>query len=211
LKEFLQQDSRENVATKAFILPLSSDQNTVLYVYEASRVEQAMSSISKATQLHESNSLWAFYQEKDHLDCVTIEGQTSYSAKELACMIFEEQPGWIRFLMDLRNRIVSPLGLKTGHEKVFQLDDAANSDQSNDSTVGLFQIFQQSEDEILLGADDWHLDFRVSIQKLQGQVQLASWVRPHNWIGQAYLMLIMPFHHLIVSHSAKRMAKHMAR
>ncbi len=164
-------------------------------------------SISKTIRLHEASALWAYHENRDHLDCVTVNGQSEQSAADLARMVFDQQPAWVEFLMNMRNRIVKPFGLKTGHEEPFTIEDSQSVEQTTRETVGLFEVFQQSDDEIVLGADDWHLDFRVSIKKSEGRVQLASWVRPHNLVGRTYLTLIMPFHHLIVAHSAKRMAK----
>jgi hypothetical protein len=164
-------------------------------------------SISKTIRLHEASALWAYHKDKDHLDCVTVNGHCDQSAEELARLVFDQQPVWVEFLMNMRNRIVKPFGLKTGHEESFSIDDPQATKQPQRETVGLFEVYQQSDKEIVLGADDWHLDFRVSIRKSEGKVQLASWVRPHNWVGRIYLALIMPFHHLIVAHSTKRMAK----
>lgn len=169
--------------------------------------ELMTTSISKAIRLNEASALWAYHKDSDHLDCITINGHCEQSATDLARLVFDQQPAWVEFLMSLRNRIVKPFGLKTGHEEPFTIDNSESTMETARETVGLFEVFQQSDEEIVLGADDWHLDFRVSIRKSEGKVQLASWVRPHNWAGRFYLALIMPFHHLIVGHSAKRMAR----
>lgn len=163
-------------------------------------------SISKTIRLHEASALWAYFEDKDHLDCVTINGHTDHSAAELASLVFDKQPAWVELLMALRNRIVKPLGLKTGYDDPFTIDDPQVESAGIREKIGLFEVFQQSDNEIVLGADDWHLDFRVGIRKSENRVQMASWVHPHNWVGRAYLTLIMPFHHLIVGQSAKRMA-----
>jgi hypothetical protein len=60
--------------------------------------------------------------------------------------------------------------------------------------------FAQSAGEIVTGGDDKHLDFRVSVCKLDGlgtnRVALSTVVRPHNAFGRAYLCVILPFHRL---------------
>ena len=63
-----------------------------------------------------------------------------------------------------------------------------------------------------MGFDDWHLDFRVVVDVLalgadRQQVTATTLVRTHNWMGRAYLALIMPFHRMIVRTMLAQAAK----
>ncbi len=109
-------------------------------------------------------------------------------------------PAWVDWLFALRNRIVSLFGLKTSgartKEAVLQ-----NFKCEIGERVGLFKIFDKNEHEIILGEDDKHLDFRVSVLKTAGPEPLAAlstWVHPHNLGGRLYLCGVMPFHKLII-------------
>ncbi|MGK5081589.1 DUF2867 domain-containing protein [Janthinobacterium sp. HLX7-2] len=56
------------------------------------------------------------------------------------------------------------------------------------------------------------LDFRLSVLRNRdagrhGSVTLASVVHCHNRVGRAYIVLIRPFHKLIVQRSLARAAK----
>jgi hypothetical protein len=68
-------------------------------------------------------------------------------------------PRWGAWLMSLRNAIVRPFGLKTapeGGKHHDQMRPLARGD-----SAGIFPVLKRAEDEIVLGLDDKHLDFRL--------------------------------------------------
>lgn len=113
-------------------------------------------------------------------------------AEHAARTIMDSMPDWAGGLMAMRDKIVGPLGLKTGES----MKAAPNVD-----CVGFFPVIEKSPQRILLGEDDRHLNFRVAVD-LQtdgtGQrVRLSTLVKRNNAMGTAYLAAIMPFHKLI--------------
>ena len=62
-------------------------------------------------------------------------------------------------------------------------------------------------DELILGFDDKHLDFRISVMSDGQTVSMGTWVHTHNFGGKTYLSLIMPFHKLIVRNCVARVAR----
>ena len=102
--------------------------------------------------------------------------------------------------MRLRDRIVGPIGLKTSDQSAW-LNSGHNTFQVGDR-LGIFRVFDRTDDELLLGEDDRHLDFRLSV--LVRNDGNASWVivstlvRFNNALGRAYFLLVRPFHKLIV-------------
>ena len=117
----------------------------------------------------------------------------------LTTAIFFHMPGWAKALLALRDVMVKPLGLKTGSEQ--DLRPPTREEIATASYPGIFAVHAANDDEVILGADDKHLDFRVSILRSQPDdlVALSTWVRPHNLMGHAYLGLVYPFHRLIVA------------
>jgi hypothetical protein len=76
-------------------------------------------------------------------------------------------PRWVEDLMAIRNRIVRLFGLKdVGAMKTEPR--SADSYQVGDR-LGIFSIFGKTENELLLGIDDSHLDVRVSVLKIPAQ------------------------------------------
>jgi hypothetical protein len=124
---------------------------------------------------------------------------------DLARAIFGVAPGWVRALLHLRNGIVSPLGLRTSSGGI--PEQSANIPRVEER-VGLFRVMGVAEDEIVLGEDDSHLDFRVSVlrQDAEGRagVVVTTLVHFHNLLGRTYFTVIKPFHLLIVPAMMRR-------
>jgi len=72
--------------------------------------------------------------------------------------------------------------------------------------VGIFPVETETDDELIAGFNDKHLNFRVSVISKGGRVYLATWVHPHNIAGRLYLKTIMPFHVAISRNALARVA-----
>src|SRR5450830_465329 len=117
----------------------------------------------------------------------------------LARHVLGSQPAWAQTLMRLRDAIVKPWGIKT----------ATQLASSEGGRIGIFRIYAVTDDEIIVGEDDSHLDFRLSLLRDRqagphGNITLSSVVHCHNKVGRAYIALIKPFHKLIVQRSLAR-------
>lgn len=115
------------------------------------------------------------------------------TAWEAARLALENPPGWMRNLMMLRNALVAPFGLK----------GAARQVTTSETEIGGFPVVSVSDDRVVLGFDDRHLDFRIVIDVRQdrpsGQtLSVMTLVHRNNLLGRCYLAAIMPFHKLIV-------------
>jgi len=126
----------------------------------------------------------------------------------LARFIFSVQPSWIGVLTGVRDAIVAGFGLKTAtHLATLSSDPAAKR-------ISIFRVFGSSETEVILGENDKHLDFRVSIlctpdslQNTGNQLTLSTVVHCHNRLGRTYLSVIAPFHRQVVKASLRRAAE----
>ncbi len=136
------------------------------------------------------SALHARFQAGDFLDCY---GVTSDLSPRAAAEVITDFPGWARLLVMLRNIVTAPFGLRQG--------SPAESD-----LVGIFPVESETDQELIAGFNDKHLDFRVSVTSSEGRVTLATWVRPHNFGGRLYLNTIMPFHIMIARNALARVA-----
>jgi hypothetical protein len=103
-------------------------------------------------------------------------------------------PEWVRGLMVLRNALGGIVGLKTGSEPL---------ESSQQGRIGMFPILAESEQRVVLGFDDWHLDFRVIVDVADdGEhgtlLRATTLVRRKNLFGRVYIGLVGPFHRMIV-------------
>lgn len=131
--------------------------------------------------------------EADWADSFTITtSQTGITPDIAARKIMASRPGWVVRLMQLRDAIMRPFGLKSG------INDPENAD-----IIGIFPVMARAENSITLGLDDRHLDFRlvIEIEEIadnQTKIHATTAVKRHNIFGRAYLATITPFHNRIV-------------
>lgn len=116
---------------------------------------------------------------------------------------FSSGPGWIGKLLNLRNRIVTVFGIKTGGKLRDRKEILNDFKGEVGEKIGLFKVFDRSDNEIVLGEDDKHLDFRVSLflAKAEGDKKdliIATIINFNNWFGRLYFLFVKPFHKLIV-------------
>jgi hypothetical protein len=124
------------------------------------------------------------------------------SALEIYLGVISKTPAWVNFLMAARNRVVRFVGLKNlGHLGDLQRTKAARDYRIGDR-VGIFTLLSNTDNEIIMGDSDKHLDVKVSICKLAqgGKESVASTtvVHIHNLLGRVYMLFVIPFHKLIV-------------
>ena len=125
----------------------------------------------------------------------------------LARHLVAHQPTWIGALTRLRDVLVSGFGLKTaGHL-------ATLAGEGQPARIGIFKVCGSTPHEVVLGEDDRHLDFRLSVLCAaepgagQRRVTVSTVVHCHNLLGRTYLRVIAPFHRLVVKASLDRAAR----
>ncbi|PCJ10525.1 MAG: hypothetical protein COB16_00480 [Rhodobacteraceae bacterium] len=139
------------------------------------------------TELPRHSLLHSYIQEGDFVDCYKCATTLSVDTAAARAMAF---PFWAGWLLRLRNILVAPLGL--------------TKEVPEGDKIGPFPIDQRNEQEIILGFDDSHLNFRISILTTGTEAYCATWVRRNNWLGRIYLAAIMPFHILIVRNAVSQ-------
>jgi hypothetical protein len=117
---------------------------------------------------------------------------------------FLSTPKWIKKLLGLRNVIVGMFGLKTsGNVDPKQMLENFKCDQGD--RIGLFKVFEKTDNEVILGEDDKHLNFRISFfldkfreNENEKQLTISTIVVFKNLFGRLYFLLIKPLHKFIV-------------
>jgi hypothetical protein len=123
------------------------------------------------------------------------------SALELFLATIARSPRWVESLMALRNRIVGLFGLKNlGHlGSLPPLKDA--SAYKVGDRVGIFTLLSATDDEVILGDSDRHLDVKVSLCKVMRDqreaVAMTTVVHIHNRLGRIYMLFVAPMHRII--------------
>ena len=142
------------------------------------------------SQLPQSSLLQPRIQADDFIDCYSCESKlTARQAAEVLVRF----PIWFYPLFILRQLLVLPFGLK-------------GPDRSG-NRLGMFPLEHETPDELILGFDDTHLNFRISVLGDGGQIHATTWVRFNSRFGRIYLWLIKPFHVLIMKNALARVAR----
>jgi len=163
----------------------------------------------KAVAVPAHSAVSAVYESMNLADAFAIQLPfgTSSDPDVLGRFLIAQQPFWIGWLTNVRDAIVACFGLKTARS-LATLGGEANADR-----IGIFKVYGKTETEIVLGEDDKHLDFRLSVLRtpdlspaLGGQLTVSTVVHCHNLLGRAYILVIAPFHRLVVKASLRRAA-----
>lgn len=121
------------------------------------------------------------------------------TALGLARKMFGRSPRWVGLLLSVRNRIVGLFGLKSAELGI-----------AEGETIGAFPVVSARDDQVVLGFDDSHLNFRIVLDVAAAGSQarklaVTTLVERHNLFGRVYIFVITPFHKLIVRTMLARM------
>lgn len=79
-------------------------------------------------------------------------------------------------------------------------------------------MFSQTQNEVILGEDDKHLNFRVSLflerqpnETTNKNLTVSTTVEFNNWLGRLYFLSVRPFHKLIVPAMLKGIIKELEK
>lgn len=138
----------------------------------------------------ENSYLNGVYNDGDFIDYYSSHGDVTARKALEEIVLF---PGWARALMKLRKITTTPFGL-------------SQDGPQDDDKIGAFPVIHDTDNEIVAGFDDKHLNFLVSVQADGETISLATWVRTHGPAGRFYLILIMPFHIMVARNAVRRVA-----
>ena len=131
------------------------------------------------------------------------------SALDIYLNMVNSTPEWVNWLMALRNKAASIVGLKDlGHlGEVVQSKSAV--DYQVGDRVGIFSVLFLSDKEVILGESDKHLDVKLSLYKenddKSNTVSISTVVHIHNVLGRLYMSFVIPLHKLIAPAMLKKL------
>ena len=125
-----------------------------------------MNAVSMTTVPKES-VLYSWLADADFHDAWVSPMQSGeLTPTEIFLRAARSTPRWVALLMSIRKGIVRKFGLKDVGSMGGMTDKAADAYRAGDR-LGIFGIMEKTENELLLGIDDRHLDVRVSVLKTQ--------------------------------------------
>jgi Protein of unknown function (DUF2867) len=120
--------------------------------------------------------------------------------------VFGCAPAWVGILLKMRGMVASMLGLRHGGGTGFEVTPGARYEIGQ--RVGRFLIRSIERNELIVGENDKHLDFRISIYRSSlnstETVTVSTAVEIHNAIGRIYMLVVEPFHRYIAQTMLQR-------
>ncbi|MDQ1856103.1 MULTISPECIES: DUF2867 domain-containing protein [unclassified Chryseobacterium] len=174
----------------------------------------------KKTEFPEKSILSPEKKDFNYIDSFEGEfadGGRNIDISEVGRAFFTSGPKWGKKMFAFRNKAVGIFGLKTGSEAETRQKEKDFKCEVGER-VGLFKVFDKTSNEIVLGEDDKHLDFRVSLLVEKSKVHsdensltISTTVKYHNWLGVLYFLPVRPFHKLIVPAMLKNMIRQLQK
>jgi hypothetical protein len=130
----------------------------------------------------------------DWQDCqrVHVGPTATHDPEKWAEAIFHNPPKWVAMSLRLRDRVVSLFGL--------EIEETGN-----------FPVIRRDVREVLVGNDDKHLNFRASVHRTDGAVDVVTIVETHNLLGRLYLLPVRLVHGPMVRRMLRRAAHNLDR
>ncbi|MDI1286606.1 MAG: DUF2867 domain-containing protein [Reyranella sp.] len=132
---------------------------------------------------------------------IRLPAGSSRDVTKLSRFMFAEPAPWFHTLLGARDALVAGFGIKTSK----QLRATAPAEGAD--RIFIFRVHSVSANEVILGEDDIHLDFRASVLIRSDELVVTTVVHCHNLLGRLYLALIAPFHRLVVKANLQRAAR----
>ena len=124
-------------------------------------------------------------------------GRTELGIVDVFFAIFAHHPLWMKLLLIARNKVASLAGLDAPTASEI-LHVEIKDHYVVGEKIGVWPIFALSENEVVVGRDNKHMDFRLSVLKVldsDGTSVVASTIcSVHNLFGKLYLFFVVPFH-----------------
>lgn len=153
----------------------------------------------------ENSLIYKDFGKIDYCDSYQISKSTDETIDNITTEVFRI-PNWVDLLIRIRDSLVRLFGLKTGNEKNFT---KSISYSIGAKPGGYFAVIDRSENEIVMGENDKHLNFRVAVMKKKSEqdcsIYLTTIVKFNNIWGRIYFLPVKPFHQIIVKSLLKRL------
>ena len=111
--------------------------------------------------------------------------------------IFGHHRLWMKFALIVRNKVASLAGLDAPTASEI-LHVEIKDHYAVGDVIGIWPIYSLGEDEIIVGRNNKHLDFRLSVLKVidgdEASVSVSTICKVHNLSGKLYLFFVVPFH-----------------
>lgn len=160
-------------------------------VRRKTRIEECDVPVSSAIDRHLVDA--AFFRDSYR----TRLKHNEISVVEIFFGVFGHHPLWMKILLISRNHMATWCGLDAPTRSEI-MNSEVKCSYAVGGKIGPWPIFAMTQNELVAGRDNKHLDFRLSVIK-EKNAETASAVistvcKTHNTFGKVYLFFIIPIH-----------------
>ncbi|MBN1113470.1 MAG: DUF2867 domain-containing protein [Bacteroidales bacterium] len=147
----------------------------------------------------------------DSFQGVILANEQSVDITTVLKLFLSSGPKWGDHLLAIRDKVVALFGLKVAHNKQKEPNYA---ECKPGEQLGLFKLFDKSENEYVLGETDKHLNFKVSLlletidyESDKKRITITTAVKFNNIFGRIYFFPVKPIHGLLVKSTLKNITQ----
>ncbi|MCB0368515.1 MAG: DUF2867 domain-containing protein [Bdellovibrionales bacterium] len=145
------------------------------------------------------------FVRSDYEDVYSIKCSNLNSIVDILKVFFSYTPKFVKILMEVRNILVSSLGIKSVRPNKYIVSSKIKAG----SSIGLFEIVSLTSNSAVIGIDDSHLNFRIILTTQESVITCKTQVEFNNRLGRMYFFFIKPFHKFIVPSMLKSLKRHL--
>ncbi len=120
---------------------------------------------------------------------------TAHTPEWVARGLLSVRPVWVRILLGLRDLLVAPFGLRHGGApRPGRTDDPVKPGER----LSFYTVVSRKPDELVLAADDRHLQSRLVVSLSGDEVRVSTLVRFNNLGGRFYFFFAKPFQRIML-------------
>jgi hypothetical protein len=141
----------------------------------------------------------------DSFQCLIYTNDRHVDITKVLALFLQSGPKWADHLLVLRDKIVGLFGLKTTKSLVRSKGQSEGAKYQIGESLGMFKLFDKSDNEFVLGENDKHLDFRVSLflesldyETDKMRLSITTAVKFNNNLGRVYFFPVKPIHKILV-------------
>jgi hypothetical protein len=141
----------------------------------------------------------------DSFQCLVVTNDRHVDITKVLTLFLQSGPKWADRLLVVRDKIVGMFGLKTTNSLVRSKGQTEGAKYQIGESLGMFKLFDQSDNEFVLGENDKHLDFRVSLlletldyETDKMRLSITTAVKFNNNLGRVYFFPVKPIHKILV-------------
>lgn len=166
----------------------------------------------KKVNMPEDTFIAKTFNKIDYSDAFMVENEynNEFAIEDVVKTFFQSFENWINWLLYIRNVIVKPLGLKADTSSI-RTGNYDHFKGEKGEFIDFFEVYERSDNEIMLGLNDKHLNARASfiLKKKQNAyiIMLVTAVHFNYWLGRTYFIPVKPLHKIIVQQILKNTSR----